>query len=81
MVRGSPTIELMSCGLLLQPRCRHAHQLAGPHRPSGRRPSRGDTPISIMSPGGERHPCTEISLGAHAHPQVALVTVGEAPMV
>jgi hypothetical protein len=31
-----------------------------------------------MSPGGERHPCTEISLGAHAHPDVVEATVKEA---
>lgn len=77
-MRGSPTIELMSCGPFPKPRCRHAHRLAGPHRPSGRRLPRGDTPISIMSPGGERHPCTEISLGAHAHPDVVEATVKEA---
>lgn len=79
-MRGSPTIELMSCGLLLQPRCRHGHRLGGPHRPSGRRPSRGDTPISIMWPGGERRPSTEISLGAHAHPDVVRATVKGAPL-
>lgn len=66
----------MTCGLLLQAPCRQPFVLAGLKRPSGRAPSRGVTPSTIMSPDQDRSEHRD-KAGRQRAPLHPVRTIGE----